>query len=158
LSQASDYYARKCRLLSEFPSLDFCEGVTNGYRKEERDATDDDRVKGLLDMLDADLRNRVAPLTDLLLRSSTTSKRYQSDDLLWDVHVPANVELATSAPSMVLNEDGAPAVNSKSWRVAEAAMILASAGIVRFCLDTMDAHLDASLQRLLYTMYTRQNT
>jgi len=124
-----EYYAPKVRLLSEFLSPEFCsisgkQGTSsarneqddtlsqdNGIPKTVQGITNDGRL--LLDMLDQELRDRVAPCSDLVIgRSSNVLMSHQLE-----------------------------------YQVA--ALILASSGVTKFCLETMQSQFDSAFEALL---------
>ena len=59
-------------------------------------------------------------------------------------------------PRMILNEHGAAIPNQSGWPVVEATMLVACAGITRFCLDTMDAQFDEAFVQLLGRHFYRR--
>ena len=120
-------YEPKCRTLSEFLSTDFCGIQSQG-----------DVTEALLkDMFEVDLWQRVEPFYDLVKDSSSTIFSQSLDAN--DIH----------QPSFVLSETGSAVPNTNGWPQVQAAMLVACTGIVKFCLDTMDAQFDASLDNLL---------
>ena len=52
-------------------------------------------------------------------------------------------------PSFVLSETGSAVPDTNGWPQVQAGMLVACTGIVKFCLDTMDAQFDASFDNLL---------
>jgi hypothetical protein len=155
------YYAPKCRLLSEFLSPTFCSAVSrsaveveldgNGNRNGHSGPADDDII--LQSMLDYDLFQRVQPFSDLVRDRS--SNVFSSDGItLKDIYTKGNYN---DTPRIVLTNDGVAVPNfDAGWPLVEAAMIVASTGITRFCLDTMDSQMDASFQSLLVQHFCRK--
>jgi hypothetical protein len=130
-------YGPKCRLLSEFLSTDFCDIHKKGGG---------DHGNRLLDMLDSDLRERVEPYLDLV-KDCSSSNIIPSSTITWeDIY----------APRMVLTDTGAAVINTQGWQPTEAAIILASAGLTRFCLDTMDFQTELAFQSLLERHFCRK--
>lgn len=90
-----EYYGPKCRLLSEFLSPEFCSvnqsqskgstSVAQTINNNKKDNDDDEQqiretsnAKILLDMLDSELQDRVAPFSDLVIgRSSNVLTEHQ---------------------------------------------------------------------------------
>merc|ERR1712232_562077 len=52
-------------------------------------------------------------------------------------------------PRLILSEAGAAVPNINGWPMVEAAMLVACAGVTKFCLDTMDSQFDEAFQTLL---------
>jgi len=100
--------APRCRLLSEFLSPAFT-------------TRDDDKHNNfqLLDMLDPELKERVAPTADCIIGSSS---------------------------NVFASEDDQQKID---------ALILASAGLTHFCLDTIDDQFDDQFQKLLKDNFAR---
>lgn len=88
-------------------------------------------------MFEVDLWQRVEPFYDLVKDSSSTIFSHSLDAN--DIH----------QPSFVLSETGSAVPNTNGWPQVQAGMLVACTGIVKFCLDTMDAQFDASLDNLL---------
>lgn len=125
---ADSGYEQKCRLLSEFLSINFC-GIQN------KDGITD---KSLQDMIEPSLWERAKPFYDLVKNSP--SDMFADSTTTWnDVY----------QPRMILTESGAAVPNQVGWPLVEAAMLVSCAGITRFCLDTMDAQFDTAFQSLL---------
>lgn len=125
---------RKCRALSEFASVDFCGGVgtRGGVAAEE----------ALRNTIEPRLWDRVLPFYDLARDPGSVAL---SESKAGDV----------DEPRMVLTEGGAAAPNPDGWPLVEATMVVACAGVVRFCLDTMDAQFDAAFSSLLDLHFNR---
>jgi len=137
-----DYYAPKCRLLSEFLSPQFCSISCSDQQMETRDK--DGLLQLLNNMLDSELFERVRPFSQLVQVCS--SSVFSTQSTTWkDLY----------EPRMVLTDNGAAIANTKGWLLVEAAMIVASAGIVRFCLDTMDAQFELAFKSLLEQHFRR---
>lgn len=127
-------YEPKCRILSEFLSTDFC-----GIQSQ------DDVTEALLkDMFEVDLWQRVEPFYDLIKDSSSTIFSQSMDAK--DFH----------QPTFVLSEKGSAVPNTTGWPQVQAAMLFACTGIVKFCLDTMDAQFVASLDNLLAVNFNKR--
>mmetsp|Transcript_8914 Transcript_8914/g.20026 ORF Transcript_8914/g.20026 Transcript_8914/m.20026 type:complete len:333 (-) Transcript_8914:181-1179(-) len=131
---AKSGYEQKCRLLSEFLSIDFC-GIN--AKTNMTDAS-------LQDMIEQDLLERAEPFYNLAKDSS--SSIFSDSATTWeDVY----------QPRMILSESGAAVPNINGWPMVEAAMLVACAGVTRFCLDTMDAQFDTAFQYLLDQHFCR---
>eukprot|EP00586_Coscinodiscus_wailesii_P023846 CAMPEP_0172500654 /NCGR_PEP_ID=MMETSP1066-20121228/141338_1 /TAXON_ID=671091 /ORGANISM="Coscinodiscus wailesii, Strain CCMP2513" /LENGTH=333 /DNA_ID=CAMNT_0013274993 /DNA_START=65 /DNA_END=1066 /DNA_ORIENTATION=- len=126
-------YGPKCRLLSDFLSLDFCN--VHGREKETGRNV-------LLNMLEPELRERSAPFYEKVKDSSSQV-------------------FATSTKWNHINEahniiDNSIAItNPTAWPMVEAAIIVASAGLTRFCLDTMDVQFESAFRSLLAQHFCR---
>jgi len=102
-----EYYAPKCRLLSEFLSPEFC----NLHQSQHPDSS-----TTLRNMVEADLLERV------------------------DTTVPEAAAIEDQSSNVFANVDGAD---------FEAAMIMACAGLTRFCLDTIDTQFESAFFSML---------
>lgn len=129
-------YGPKCRLLAEFLSVDFC-GI------HSKQSSNNDNL--LLDMLDSDLYERAVPFSNLV-RDSSSSNIFTSTITWKDAY----------EPRMALSGTGAAVPNTSGWPQIEAAILLASAGITRFCLDTMNSQMEAAFQSLLALHFSRK--
>lgn len=134
-SEDQEYYRPRCRLMSEFLSPGF---VTNSMTHENcAKASDDDttndgaeRKKRRVqwDMLDTTYQDRVAPWVDQVLDRSSNLFTTTRNNLVSD------------------------------WPVVESGLILASGGITRFCLSTIEAQFEAALESLLETnLYKKEH-
>lgn len=129
------YYGPKCRLLSEFLSVNFCQVSQQdaAAKVTSPDNCQPKREEILLSVLDLELASRAAPFAHLVTDTSS--------DLIRQSKVVA-------ASSSEIDE----------WRMCEAALILASAGITRFCLDTMDVQFENAFQTILErNFYSREH-
>mmetsp|Transcript_26563 Transcript_26563/g.40305 ORF Transcript_26563/g.40305 Transcript_26563/m.40305 type:complete len:379 (-) Transcript_26563:59-1195(-) len=150
-------YAAKCRLLSDFLPEGVLLESTNTNSSSSNDAST------ILDMLDGELQDRVKVLSPLLREEETKNQlsdilhRYFDDNgLLFQIAVPANKdEFHASRPRLILTPSGAASwnIHQESWPLTEVAMIMATAGITRFCLDTIQNYYDQSFQNLLEINY-----
>ena len=122
-------YEHKCRALSEFISTDFC-GVENKYGITEQ---------SMQDMIEPFLWRRVKYFVRADKEGSVSLINALSDSKSSDVN----------NPSLVLSENGEAIPYQNGWPVVEAAITVACAGIIRFCLDTMDAQFDAAFSSLM---------
>jgi hypothetical protein len=122
-------YEHKCRTLSEFISVDFC-GAQNKNNITEQT---------IHDMVEPALWTHIKPYFQASKGNSIRLDNVLSNSKASDVY----------NPFLVLTESGAATPNQRSWALAEAAMVVACAGITRFCLDTMDTQFDAAFSTLL---------
>jgi len=129
-------YENRCRQLSEFLSVDFC-GVQTKDGITDKDS--------LYDMIEQGLWDRVAPFHDL---AQGAGSDVFSDRSAAEASTTADGR-GMDQPRMVLSQSGAAVPNRTGWPLVEAAMLVACAGITRFCLDTMNAQFDAAFQTLL---------
>lgn len=128
-------YEHKCRLLSEFLSMHFC-GIQS---------KDEITSESLQNMMEATMWDRAKPFYDLVKDSS--SDIFLDSKTTWD---------DVYQPRMMLSENGAAVPNQTGWPLVESAMLVACAGITRFCLDTMDVQFDTAFQRLLDAHFHRK--
>ena len=143
-SLPAEGYESKCRLLSEFLSGDFYSinakgrnGVTSGVVKTDESV--------LVEMIEPELWDRVAPFYDIT-KGSSSSIFGTSSTIAKDV----------AEPRTIISKSGAAIPNTVGWPLVEAAMLVACAGVTRFCLDTMDAQFDVAVQTLLDTFFYRK--
>ena len=142
---AEQGYESKCRLLSEFLSDDFY----NINAKNENDASVEKKKtsdSALIDMIQPELWERAGPFYEMA-KGSSSSIFASSSTISKDV----------AEPRMILSETGAAVPNTVGWPFVEAAMLVACAGVTRFCLDTMDSQFDLALQSLLDTFFYRED-
>jgi len=127
-----DFYGPRCRLLSEFLSKDFC-----CYSSPSTARTT------ALDMLDGALRDRVAPF----------------DGLFADDHAATSgifdATPGTGEGRLLMTEEGTVVANAAGWPLAEAATVVAAAGVARFCLDTMDVQVESAFRSILDAYFSR---
>ena len=138
-------YEQKCRLLSEFLSVEFCNvndnNIINGDESDKK--LYEEKV---INMLEPDLWERVQPFYNDLTSLSKDKSNGSIDSGSGVISTQAkNIH----EPRMILSKSGAAIPNTEGWPIVEAAMIMACAGITRFCLDTMDRQFDESFQNLL---------
>jgi hypothetical protein len=120
-SDDQDYYRPRCRLLSEFLSPNFVTGTMN--HEDEKDHINIVQDKNVQwGMLDGFYQDRIRPYYDQVLDRSS------------------NLFATTSNIDSLVQED---------WPVTEAGLILASGGVTKFCLATIEAQLVESLDTLL---------
>jgi len=135
-------YGPKCRVLEEFLSCDFCNVHTQSRRGAEGGSNGGTMGNDvLLDMLDPNLYERAALFAAPINVSITSGDTLLSPSTL----TQADLDM----PRMILSSNGAAVPNTYGWPLREAAVLLASAGVVRFCLDTMDHQMEAAFQELL---------
>ena len=144
LPKGSEGYEHKCRSLSEFLSVNFC-GVEN--------------ITSIQDMIEPGMWEKAKPYYDAARASFDSSSSTISDnnkgrsggDIFTD-----SKSTDVYHPRMILNENGAAIPNQSGWPLVEAAMLVACAGITRFCLDTMDAQFDEAFVQLLGRHFYRK--
>lgn len=133
---AESGYEQKCRLLSEFLSINFC-GI-----QSKNGITD----KSLQDMIEPSLWDRAQPFYDLAKNSPSDIFAKDSMTTWNDVY----------QPRMILSDkSGAAVPNLEGWPLVEAAMLVACGGLTKFLLDTMDAQFDTAFQNLLEMHFYR---
>ena len=165
-----NFYARRCRLLSEFLALSLDDDEISDSTSSET---------SVLRMLDSDLLSRAQPYVRFLQEAGSKSLGGVVGTIGSDVFAAAP---NSKEPRLILSSSNAPKLNTKrrlesvnregvkevegeglqdsslsavTWPVSEAAMILASAGITRFCLGTMNDSFAADFQYLLETYFCR---
>ena len=120
-SDDQDYYRPRCRLLSEFLSPNFVTSTMN--HEEGKDHIHNVQDKNVQwGMLDSFYQDRIRPYFDKVLDRSS------------------NLFATTSNIDSLVQED---------WPITEAGLILASGGVTKFCLATIEAQLVESLDTLL---------
>lgn len=129
------YYAHKVKVLGDFLQLDFCGSI----RRDENPVT----VESLLNMMEPTWRDLVEPYAQVLV-----SESHANADIFRNVQLPTKSH-SPVVPPIAMNEQGAVVPNFQSWPLVQAALLLASAGLVRFCLDALDAHFEAAFDILL---------
>ena len=122
-------YDQKCCTLSEFINVDFC-GVQskNAVTKQT-----------LHEMIEPSMWKRV-------------KHYFQADkegSISFDSALASSRASDVNNPPLLLSQSGGAIINPHGWPLAEAAMVVACAGITRFCLDTMDAQFDTAFSSLL---------
>mmetsp|Transcript_15164 Transcript_15164/g.33172 ORF Transcript_15164/g.33172 Transcript_15164/m.33172 type:complete len:373 (-) Transcript_15164:327-1445(-) len=145
---SQQYYGPKLRLLSEFLSMDFImassrkrtsSNETFDNSKADKEGTNTQDV--VMGMLDGELQDRVLPFLPRLAESQLSSSNLFA-------HEPSVHE-----PRMALNQKGAAVPNRNAWPETEAALILAAAGITRFCLDTIETQMKVAFNVLLQNYF-----
>lgn len=146
LPKGSEGYEHKCRSLSEFLSVNFC-GV--------------DDISTIQDMIETGMWEKAKPYFDAAKASFDSSSSSISDKE--DSNSDGGGDIFSQSkstdvyhPRMVLNENGAAIPTQTGWPLVEAAMLVACAGITRFCLDTMDAQFDEAFAQLLGRHFYRR--
>jgi len=101
----------------------------------------------MLDMLDEELRDRASPFFDHLVNNNKRS----GEDVFLETRLPRKANEYNSISRFLMTDKGAmvPNTTKGSWPALEAAMILGTAGLTRFCLDTIDTHFAVEFQGLL---------
>jgi hypothetical protein len=126
-SNSQDYYRPRCRLLSEFLSPTF---VTSTMKQVPcNDANNKSNNKYVQwSMLDTFYQERVATYLDHVLDRSS------------NLFASTTTTSTSSGSCLVVQDD---------WPITEAGLILASGGIAKFCLETIEAQLEEALDSLL---------
>ena len=134
----------KCRLLSEFLSGDFY----NINTKDTSVASDEEKKASdsvLISMIEPELWERAGPFYEMAKGSSSSI-----------IATSSSLEKDVAEPRMIFTDAGAAVPNTVGWPLVEAAMLVACAGVTRFCLDTMDSQFDLALNNLLDTFFYRE--
>jgi hypothetical protein len=153
------FYGPKCRLFSEF--------LNPGFSSS---GEPDEGVASLLEMLDEELLQRTSPFSsELLLGTGPGSSDSGGGgggggagggDGAMGSHgsdVFRRARPSTADARLTLSTDGSAAVPNRSgWPASEAAMILAAAGLTKFCLETIDESFAASFASLLGAYFCRR--
>lgn len=126
-----EYYGPKCRLLSEFLSPEFC-GISQHVNPDSYSNSEPPIIEATNITPD---ENTTSEPTNVQLLLNTL------DPDLRDRVVPFCEDVIDRSSSVITQPE--------SSATQTAALILASAGLVRFCLDTIDAQLEAAFQSLL---------
>ena len=129
-------YEQKCRLLSEFLSMDFFCSVNNDHVEGgDSNVGDTECSTVFMNMIPSELLNRVEPYNDQLKDKLSTS--FQLTDL------------DMNEPRMVLSNNGAMIPNPTGFHPTISSLIVACTGLTKFCLDTMDRQFDVAFQTML---------
>jgi len=140
LPKGSEGYEHKCRSLSEFLSVNFC-GVEN--------------IQLIQDMIEPGMWEKAKPYYDAAKASLDSSSTISGDEGSSGDIFSESKSTDVYHPRMILNDNGAAIPNQSGWPLVEAAMLVACAGITRFCLDTMDAQFDEAFDQLLARHFYR---
>ena len=156
--QRLNFYGAKCRLLSEFLSLDFCNvasqqqqdlNANNENSSSSSSSSTQTQKQFLLDMLDSDLQEAAAPFYELVNDDYSNSHSLFGQRMIsWnDIY----------EPRMALSEKtGAAIPNPQGWPKVQAGILLGTAGLTRFCLDTIHVQMEVAFQHLLEQHFCRQ--
>ena len=170
LQQATpdDTVALQCRTLTDFCQWhDFSSSIGNntestGQQQQQStspsaDTTSPSSHEALLNMLEPDLHDCVAPLIPLLAQHS-----HEYNSLFHSA--AATLECAAdnknndqTAAMVLLTDQGTVVPNRQSPRVVQAALILATTGITRFCLDAMNVQMEDAFRHMLVTVLKHSN-
>mmetsp|Transcript_10826 Transcript_10826/g.16363 ORF Transcript_10826/g.16363 Transcript_10826/m.16363 type:complete len:343 (+) Transcript_10826:134-1162(+) len=140
---AESGYEQKCRRLSEFLSIDFC-GIHSQTKMTDA---------SLQNMMEPESWERAQPFYDIIMKDSSCLSSGSATN--WNDYVSTNWSDYVSQPRIMLSKNGAAVPNTNGWPMVESAMLVACAGITRFCLDTMNAKFDTFFQSLLDQHFCR---
>ena len=126
-----EYYGPKCRLLSEFLSPEFC-GISQHVNPDSNSNSEPPVIEATKTTTDGDTMNQ--PLNIELLLNTLDPDLKDRVTPFWEDVIDRSSTVITQPESSAMQT---------------AALILASSGLVRFCLDTIDAQLEAAFQSLL---------
>ena len=147
-------YEQKCRLLSEFLSMDFC-GVNTeeeGVDVEDVESSDKERSAALMNMIPSTLLDRVEPYYDQLTNKKNEALRIDTDDTDTSTQSSTIFQLTDSdinEPRMILSNNGAMIPNPTGFHPTISSLIVACTGLTKFCLDTMDRQFDLAFENML---------
>lgn len=136
-------FEQKCRSLNEFLSEDFYSSVVT-FDKNKKD-------NELQNMMEVELWDRVQPFYETLKTRSTTNSLdvFSSDSILSMQDI--------NKPRLTISEGGAAIPNMQDpWPVQEAGLLIGCAGLVRFCLDSMDAQFNLAFEGLMEKFFHRE--
>lgn len=141
-------YEQKCRLLTEFLSMDFC-GVNKGEGVDANDEDVESSSTAFMNMIPSELLDRVEPYYDKL-----TNKKNKSSSIDADISNQSSTtfQLTDSdmnEPRMILSNNGAMIPNPSGFHPTISSLIVACTGLTKFCLDTMDRQFDVAFQNML---------
>jgi hypothetical protein len=139
-------YENKCRSLSEFLSVNFC-GAENSQEVTQQ---------MIQDMIEPGMWEKAKPYYDAAKALVVDSSSSGGGGGGGDIFSESKSTDVYNNPRMILNENGAAIPNQSGWPLVEAAMLVACAGITRFCLDTMDAQFDDAFEQLLGRHFYRR--
>jgi hypothetical protein len=127
-----DYYGPRIRLLSEFTSPDFYASIRPTATTTGSTSENDNINDNVVSMLNPDLWNHVQDHVDMVMNRSSSIFAYAAG-----------------------GGGGGDIALDKEWPLVQAAMIVACAGICRFSLDVMEAHVEEAFQALLESNFCR---
>jgi len=152
-------YEQKCRLLTEFISMDFC-GVNNeadgGVDKE---SSSDTESTAFMNLIPSELLDRVEPYYDQLTNKKNESPS-NTDDTDTSTQSPTTFQLTDfdmNEPRMILSNNGAMIPNPTGFHPTISSLIVACTGLTKFCLDTMDRQFDVAFQNMLNLHFKKQS-
>jgi len=158
-------YEQKCRLLSEFLSMDFC-GVNNDEEDGggvDKESSSDTESTAFMNMIPSELLDRVEPYYDQLTNKKNEASSIDTDDT--DT-VPTTPQSSTTfqltgsdinEPRMILSNNGAMIPNPTGFHPTISSLLVACTGLTKFCLDTMDRQFDLAFQNMLNLHFKRQS-
>ena len=158
-------YEQKCRLLSEFLSMDFC-SVNNehedGVVGEDMGSRDiESSSAAFMNMIPSELSDRVEPYYDQFINKKNKSSSIDADDIdTSSTQSSTTFQLTDSdmnEPRMILSNNGAMIPNPSGFHPTISSLIVACTGLTKFCLDTMDRQFDAAFQNMLNLHFKRQS-
>jgi len=147
-------YEQKCRLLTEFLSMDFC-GVNNEEEDgvEGMESSNDTESTAFMNMIPSELLDRVEPyyakLTNEKNKSTDTDDTDDTDTSTQSSKTFQLTESDINEPRMILSNNGAMVPNPSGFHPTISSLIVACTGLTKFCLDTMDRQFDVAFQKLL---------
>lgn len=152
-------YEQKCRLLSEFLSMDFC-GVNNDEEVDKVSISKDveSTSAAFMNMIPSELLDRVDSYYDKLINKKGKSSSIDTDDT--DVTPSSTTFQLTGSdmnePRMILSKNGAMIPNPLGFHPTMASLTVACTGLTKFCLDTMDRHFDLAFQNMLDLHFNKE--
>jgi len=146
-------YEQKCRLLTEFLSMDFC-GVNNeedGVDGEDMGSSDTESA-AFMNLIPSELLDRVEPYYDRLINKKNKSSSIDTDDTDTSTQSSTTYQFTDSdmnEPRMILSNNGAMIPNPTGFHPTISSLIVACTGLTKFCLDTMDRQFDVAFETML---------
>ena len=158
-------YEQRCRLLSEFLSMDFC-GVNNDeeYGVDDEDMGSSGGIESsstaFMNMIPSELLDRVEPYYDQLTNKKNESASNTDDiDTVPPTQSSTTFQLTESdmnEPRMILSNKGSMIPNPSGFHPTISSLIVACTGLTKFCLDTMDRQFDLAFENMLNLHFKRQ--
>ena len=172
LQQATpdDTVALQCRTLADFCQWhDFSSSIGNNNNKSDHqqeqqqststsaNTTSPSSHEALLNMLEPDLHDCVAPLIPLLAQHSHEYNSLFHSAAATLEYAADNKNNDQTEAMVLLTDQGTVVPNRQSPRVVHAALILATTGITRFCLDAMNVQMEDAFRHMLVTVLKHSN-
>lgn len=136
-------YEGKVRHLAEFLNEGYsCYYHTRNYAEKIDSSKDASFV--IKNMIESDLWEQCGQYYDVV--SNAPSDVFHIDNLSTDLQEPR-----------IILKDNTAVPNPNGWPKIESAMIIASAGVTRFCLDVINVQFEKALKELMNSFFYKKN-